>query len=116
MAKTGRNDPCPCGSGKKFKKCCLRETSAPYVSVVDRMAESFKEVHSEWKLFLVDEDCPPEDFESMWPDAVNDALLEEWVAWDDLLVAPTEDLKEKYHLKRKESHKKWEGDISSRGR
>jgi|SRR5688572_8780358 len=22
--KTGRNDPCPCGSGKKFKQCCLR--------------------------------------------------------------------------------------------
>ena len=22
MAKTGRNDPCPCGSGKKFKNCC----------------------------------------------------------------------------------------------
>jgi uncharacterized protein len=22
-SKTGRNDPCPCGSGKKFKKCCL---------------------------------------------------------------------------------------------
>jgi uncharacterized protein len=21
-AKTGRNDPCPCGSGKKFKQCC----------------------------------------------------------------------------------------------
>jgi SWIM/SEC-C metal-binding protein len=21
----GRNDPCPCGSGKKFKKCCLME-------------------------------------------------------------------------------------------
>jgi hypothetical protein len=21
--KTGRNEPCPCGSGKKFKKCCL---------------------------------------------------------------------------------------------
>lgn len=20
---TGRNDPCPCGSGKKYKKCCL---------------------------------------------------------------------------------------------
>ena len=19
----GRNDPCPCGSGKKYKKCCL---------------------------------------------------------------------------------------------
>ena len=23
-AKVGRNDPCPCGSGKKYKKCCLR--------------------------------------------------------------------------------------------
>lgn len=21
--KTGRNDPCPCGSGKKYKKCCI---------------------------------------------------------------------------------------------
>ncbi len=23
MSKIGRNDPCPCGSGKKFKKCCI---------------------------------------------------------------------------------------------
>ena len=22
-AKVGRNDPCPCGSGKKYKRCCL---------------------------------------------------------------------------------------------
>jgi len=22
LARIGRNDPCPCGSGKKFKKCC----------------------------------------------------------------------------------------------
>lgn len=26
--KTGRNDPCPCGSGKKFKKCCMLENVA----------------------------------------------------------------------------------------
>ncbi|MDD2597933.1 MAG: DUF1186 domain-containing protein [Kiritimatiellae bacterium] len=27
----GRNDPCPCGSGKKFKKCCINsETFAPW--------------------------------------------------------------------------------------
>jgi uncharacterized protein YecA (UPF0149 family) len=27
--KVGRNDPCPCGSGKKYKKCCLlKETHA----------------------------------------------------------------------------------------
>jgi len=24
--KVGRNDPCPCGSGKKYKKCCLRNS------------------------------------------------------------------------------------------
>ncbi|WP_345893530.1 SEC-C metal-binding domain-containing protein [Aeromonas sp. 5HA1] len=21
--KVGRNEPCPCGSGKKYKQCCL---------------------------------------------------------------------------------------------
>jgi hypothetical protein len=26
MTKIGRNDPCPCGSGKKYKKCCLLKT------------------------------------------------------------------------------------------
>lgn len=24
LPKPGRNDPCPCGSGKKFKKCCMK--------------------------------------------------------------------------------------------
>ncbi len=23
--KVGRNDPCPCGSGKKYKKCCGKD-------------------------------------------------------------------------------------------
>jgi len=27
--KIGRNDPCPCGSGKKFKKCCGGEGAPP---------------------------------------------------------------------------------------
>ena len=27
MAKIGRNDPCPCGSGKKYKHCCLLKES-----------------------------------------------------------------------------------------
>ena len=26
--KVGRNDPCPCGSGKKYKQCCDRTTHA----------------------------------------------------------------------------------------
>ena len=26
--KVGRNDPCPCGSGKKYKQCCERKARA----------------------------------------------------------------------------------------
>ena len=28
LKNVGRNDPCPCGSGKKFKKCCLDKAVA----------------------------------------------------------------------------------------
>lgn len=27
--KVGRNDPCPCGSGKKYKNCCLAKEKTP---------------------------------------------------------------------------------------
>jgi hypothetical protein len=30
----GRNDPCPCGSGKKFKKCCLGKPEAELQAVM----------------------------------------------------------------------------------
>jgi len=26
--KTGRNEPCPCGSGRKYKQCCLKKKAA----------------------------------------------------------------------------------------
>ena len=26
VSPLGRNDPCPCGSGKKYKKCCINES------------------------------------------------------------------------------------------
>ena len=28
--KTGRNEPCPCGSGKKFKQCCAPKGTQSY--------------------------------------------------------------------------------------
>lgn len=35
--KTGRNDPCPCGSGRKYKQCCLaREGEARSAPKLDR--------------------------------------------------------------------------------
>jgi hypothetical protein len=38
MKKIGRNDPCPCGSGKKYKKCCM--SSAQEAS--DELQESMQ--------------------------------------------------------------------------
>src|SRR5690625_778197 len=29
MTKIGRNEPCPCGSGKKYKKCCIGKELPP---------------------------------------------------------------------------------------
>jgi SEC-C motif len=29
MAKIGRNDPCPCGSGQKYKRCCQHQPVMP---------------------------------------------------------------------------------------
>jgi preprotein translocase subunit SecA len=31
-ARVGRNDPCPCGSGKKYKNCCLRKGSGGFIA------------------------------------------------------------------------------------
>lgn len=39
LPKIGRNDPCPCGSGLKFKKCCaLKPPSASPAAVAERYA------------------------------------------------------------------------------
>jgi protein O-GlcNAc transferase len=37
--KTGRNSLCPCGSGKKYKQCCLPKQAEPAVSTVARATE-----------------------------------------------------------------------------
>ncbi len=39
MAKIGRNDTCPCGSGKKYKKCCLDKNDALYPNYDKRYFE-----------------------------------------------------------------------------
>ena len=38
--KIGRNKPCPCGSGKKYKNCCLRKET---MSIPDRIREAVRE-------------------------------------------------------------------------
>ena len=31
LPKIGRNESCPCGSGKKFKKCCIKNYDREYL-------------------------------------------------------------------------------------
>jgi Tfp pilus assembly protein PilF len=62
MAKIGRNAPCPCGSGKKYKKCCLsaqqekRSTSVkkprfiPVFTELDQLSNSVVELIKQNKL------------------------------------------------------------------
>ncbi|MFA6636498.1 MAG: SEC-C metal-binding domain-containing protein [Candidatus Omnitrophota bacterium] len=40
--KTGRNDPCPCGSGKKFKKCCGADIPRAAREIFAPMPEDMK--------------------------------------------------------------------------
>lgn len=50
MINHSRNDPCPCGSGLKYKKCCLKKNQQPEnldPEVARLRAEAFKEMSHE---------------------------------------------------------------------
>jgi TolA-binding protein len=40
MSKPGRNDPCPCGSGQKYKRCCLAKDQAADSAILAEAAEA----------------------------------------------------------------------------
>ncbi len=41
--KVGRNDPCPCGSGKKYKFCCYAKDSAKHEEILVEESAAAKE-------------------------------------------------------------------------
>nr|WP_308567842.1 SEC-C metal-binding domain-containing protein [uncultured Eubacterium sp.] len=44
--KIGRNESCPCGSGKKYKKCCLDKSDEQRLAeAVLRSSENLKKKH-----------------------------------------------------------------------
>lgn len=45
--KIGRNDPCPCGSGKKYKKCCLGKADDPAYSDANNYLQIYKELRKQ---------------------------------------------------------------------
>ena len=62
MAKIGRNAPCPCGSGKKYKRCCLSKKQEEERIIVeerklqDAKAEERMQVAEEEKIWEKEED------------------------------------------------------------
>ncbi|HKK33002.1 MAG TPA: type I methionyl aminopeptidase [Desulfomicrobiaceae bacterium] len=41
-SKIGRNDPCPCGSGKKYKKCCMGTAEAVSLNLPETYMKRYK--------------------------------------------------------------------------
>ena len=52
MALVGRNAPCPCGSGAKYKKCCLAQDereAAPYNDEARRLGAQTSRIATPWR-------------------------------------------------------------------
>ena len=46
--KIGRNAPCPCGSGKKYKKCCLNKSKIQFLAELAFDGEYDTETIKKW--------------------------------------------------------------------
>ncbi len=89
MAKTGRNDPCRCGSGKKYKLCCLRKDEAAASADAEAKqaaaAERAKNLLEALEEQLADEDL--DEASNAVVDLIHAGKLDEAeVAANDLLV------------------------------
>jgi hypothetical protein len=62
MSKVGRNSPCPCGSGQKYKNCHW---------ALDRLAAAASMVHDNISSF-------PKDAEPLTDDLINELVEKGW--------------------------------------
>ena len=102
--KTSRNAPCPCGSGKKYKKCCLAKDEAATTSI------AVSEGAITRALGWLREHYPEESERAIAFEYFGSLEQEQFEALDEL----PEDLEEKVHLNAFE----WvlaEGEISPTG-
>ena len=94
MTKIGRNAPCPCGSGKKYKKCCLplqeRSSSQQNISYaetdsddLDMLSNSVADLINEGELDEAEKLCC--ELLSRYPDQIDgtDRLAEVYEARGD---------------------------------
>lgn len=56
----GRNVPCPCGSGLKYKKCCLNQISTSSKSIKQQIQTKFKKKleRKGKEVMLIESDLP----------------------------------------------------------
>jgi hypothetical protein len=77
--KTGRNDPCPCGSGKKYKHCCLSPASVANDELKDLLAgqefDSLEDVQALTNQFMQQKNLQPQDdFQGLSPEQIHRML------------------------------------------
>ena len=77
--KTGRNDLCPCGSGQKFKKCCLSKQYSPVSSIVWQKMRRAEGGLLPMLLEHASKYYGPEAIEEAW---------DEFSLWDDIPMEP----------------------------
>ncbi len=84
--KTGRNDPCPCGSGKKYKHCCLASQPLSEESLWRRHHEASEQLAREMMRFA-DRNFG-DDVEDAWCDFNMDNFPPRPVASEDQIFMP----------------------------
>jgi hypothetical protein len=104
MTKLGRNDPCPCGSGKKYKQCCLNAEANQAANdrsrAVPRAIEWLMTKHGKAAREALDEgffgsldddeyDLMPEPGEEAYEGIMINAL--EWLLADGVITIKGED-------------------------
>jgi hypothetical protein len=76
MAKIGRNDPCPCGSGQKYKRCCLTRDEA--AAAADRAATRARAVEPAAAPFeILSDDDGLDDASNVVVDLIDAGRLDE---------------------------------------
>ncbi len=79
----GRNDPCPCGSGKKYKYCCLEKQNSPFSPDPEDFEQllkggefdSMEEMQAFVNQFMNMENASPiDDFDGLSSDQVHQLL------------------------------------------
>jgi hypothetical protein len=83
--KHGRNAPCPCGSGKKYKKCCLEVTPAPVDLLYRRLSETHNRLVDRLMNYAVE----------LFEETAVAVAMAEFSVWPD--EAPEEDFVEYHH-------------------